>query len=425
MKTSAGTVRAICLLLLQACQGRGRETAPRPEPPAAAEAGGLATSRAAPHPGEYGLYRCADPNGCTYQGPHDATPRRVKPEHCGLDLVAAHAMVAPRGTALSALPAKPDSTRVVAYGQFLGCSSVASTANGPRWQNPAYWGPNSRSAMDGAGLPAKWQTQYPPHAPVRVAIIDTQAQLDHPFLHHFARDPANQVLAWTRKDGLVVRATVATTTAKGHGTSVAGIVAADGTALNAVEGQVPGFAPSAELAVYDADDGGKPNVEEIALMADQAIADGVAIVNMSFETGVDACVCDVIDDLTHHGISTVFASAGPQTYPGACTFSAPRTAELVVAANGAPSAQVAALFAPDRVATLTSEGGFGVFAGVSAATAVVVAAVAVALGDPRWPTAAAAVQRVCSRACPRGTGFAPKIRFCRILDEDPAACPCD
>src|SRR6185369_1058443 len=96
---------------------------------------------------------------------------------------------------------------------------------------------------------------------------------------------------------------------EGHGTHVAGIVAARGTPPNGIRGVAPGVT----LRSYRVFGKGKPGASNFDILKalDRAVTDGCDIVNMSLgsQGDVDAATHDAISNARAHG-TLVFAASG-------------------------------------------------------------------------------------------------------------------
>ncbi len=141
---------------------------------------------------------------------------------------------------------------------------------------------------------------------IKVAIIDTGIDLDHPDLKYNIKGGYNAI--YPRK---------APNDNNGHGTHVAGIVAA----LNNSFGVV-GVAPKVSLyAVKVLSDSGSGYLSDIIEGLDWAIQNGMQVVNMSLGTSSDVqSFRDAIEKVNRAGIVQVAAagnSGGSVTYPAA------------------------------------------------------------------------------------------------------------
>ena len=150
---------------------------------------------------------------------------------------------------------------------------------------------------------------------VRVGVIDSGADLDHPDLEGAIEGGANCVPGSARAendfgpDGA-------------HGTHVAGTIAASGTAPTGVRG----IAPGVKLRIYRVfEDGNEGSGSSFAVIdaIDRAITDQCDIINLSlgFEPGVtDDGISDALTKARNHGILAVAAAGNdgrlPVGFPG-------------------------------------------------------------------------------------------------------------
>ncbi len=161
---------------------------------------------------------------------------------------------------------------------------------------------------------------------VKVLIIDTGA----PNIGH--RD-LNIPVAWRcHYEGLPA------TTNDGHGTLVAGVVAALDNSVDVI-----GVSPAVTLYMANVIVGGVPNSLEVACSIDLAAVNGMHVVNMSFdfpspETGVTDAINSAYD---FDGI--LFVGAAGNTNGGAATY--PATLSAVIAVTAVDSLNAHAAFA--------------------------------------------------------------------------------
>lgn len=139
-----------------------------------------------------------------------------------------------------------------------------------------------------------------------VAIVDTGIDLDHPDLIGAVRSSVNLVSPGRTADD-----------DNGHGTHVAGIVAARDNAVGVV-----GVAPASSLLIAKAlDRRGSGYLSDIVAGITWAANNGAQVINLSLGTSVDLPLLhDAVRDATNRGITVVAAagnSGGPVLYPAA------------------------------------------------------------------------------------------------------------
>lgn len=135
-----------------------------------------------------------------------------------------------------------------------------------------------------------------------IAVIDTGVDFSHPDLYGFAHD--QKVIGGHN----FVDAGAPPDDDNGHGTQVAGIIAADGN--------ITGIAPKSKILSYKVSGNGQSVSSDLIINAiNEAIIDGADIINISLgvnktNSRIDAAVNDAIDD----GIVVVVAAGndGPQ-----------------------------------------------------------------------------------------------------------------
>jgi hypothetical protein len=216
-------------------------------------------------------------------------------------------------------------------------------------------------------------------AGVRIAIIDTGADTEHPDLRGAVIETRNFVDA----DGAQFKR-------DRHGTELAGIIAA---VANNHEGIV-GIAPQAKLSVYKAcwqlhegADAARCNSFTLAQALAAAIDARVHIVNLSLAGPADPLLGDLIREALHRGI--VFVGAAPVT-PGSAGHLLDQDGILEVASGGIQGGPGTPLHAPgEDILTLLPGGHYDFASGASLATAHVTGTVALLLArDPKLSPAA-------------------------------------
>jgi subtilisin family serine protease len=230
---------------------------------------------------------------------------------------------------------------------------------------PILWGPTRATAGQG----------------VKIGIIDEGVDQTHPFLSPTgftmpAGYPKGDA-AFTTAKVIVARAfappspkwkyasTPFDPENSEHGTHVAGIAAGDyGTKANAFPGQptVSGIAPAAYIGNYKALTIPTPgfgldgNAPEIAKAIEQAVADGMNVINLSIgEPEIDAArdiVVRAIDGAARAGVVPCIA-AGNDGENGKGTISSPGSAPLAITAAASTTGRGAA---PDIIAPFSSIG---------------------------------------------------------------------
>lgn len=243
--------------------------------------------------------------------------------------------------------------------------------NDPLWQ--ASWG------LRTLGAPAIWQLgQGSPR--VVVAVVDTGVDAAQPDL------AGALVPGWNVLDG-----TTDTTDGLGHGTAVAGVIAA--RADDGIGGA--GICPRCSVMpvkVFDATGHGPGS--EIAAGIDWAVDHGANVINLSLVlNGPDDAVSTAVANAVAHG-DLVVAAAGndggtspnyPAALPGVISVAGEDpTTQLYAWSTGGSWVSVAA---PGCNETATG-GGYGEFCGTSSATAAVSGLLGLALSDGSSPAAA-------------------------------------
>nr|WP_280694460.1 type VII secretion-associated serine protease mycosin [Kitasatospora sp. GAS204B] len=231
-------------------------------------------------------------------------------------------------------------SRIASVGAVLGV--LGGTAAGPAAADPpgVHWSPLSIAAAGDCQFPAKdvaatpwalqrvlldqlWQNNNK-GAGVLVAVIDTGVDNQNPQLAGKVQDGGTLLTDPNNANQSVGPATQDTV---GHGTKVAGIIAA--SPLSGV-GFV-GLAPNAQiLSIRQNDDAGSGNVATMAKAINNAVADGAKVINISQDvrgTNADGSFGDsgtlkqAIDNAEAHNVVVVAAAGndgleGP-VYPAA------------------------------------------------------------------------------------------------------------
>ena len=145
---------------------------------------------------------------------------------------------------------------------------------------------------------------------IRIAVIDTGVDFDHPDLYGWSdtndiNDAAKVIGGYNFISG-----NEPPTDTNGHGTQVAGVIAADG--------QITGIAPKAKILAYKVSEDGKGVSSELITRAiRQAIADRADIINISLGVNrTNTQIDDAVNDASKHGILVVTAAGnnGPDTH---------------------------------------------------------------------------------------------------------------
>jgi subtilisin family serine protease len=187
-------------------------------------------------------------------------------------------------------------------------------------------------------------------AGIKIGIIDSGIDLTHPALRDetltlpegYPKTTREEDKAWTNTKVIVARAYGGTPEAPptpqdpdGHGTMVAAIAA--GAPVAGPYGRTSGVAPRAWIGVYKVfKDGGTTSEAHILRAIEDAVKDGMNVINMSLGTvfardvAVDPVV-KAVQRATELGV-TVVVSAGNDG-PGLNTISSPATAPSAIAAG--------------------------------------------------------------------------------------------
>jgi len=145
-------------------------------------------------------------------------------------------------------------------------------------------------------------------------------------------------------DGIAAGEFLSARDADGHGSHVAATAAGNGdmeaSVLGAARGTVSGIAPRARLAVYKAcwaTTAGESRCSSADLVAaiDQAVADGVDVINYSVGSGSTAFGADELAFLFAAAAGVLVATPAGNGGPGAGTISSPATAPWVTAVGAA------------------------------------------------------------------------------------------
>ncbi len=129
----------------------------------------------------------------------------------------------------------------------------------------------------------------------------------------------------------------------GHGTHVAAVAAGNGdvraTVLGAEWGRVSGIAPRARLAVYKAcwslESGSACSTADLVAAIDQAVADGVDVINYSVGSGSSVFGADELAFLHAAAAGVMVAAAAGNGGPEASTIASPATAPWVTTVGAA------------------------------------------------------------------------------------------
>jgi len=173
---------------------------------------------------------------------------------------------------------------------------------------------------------------------IKIAVIDTGIDYNHPDL--LGLGPNGKVIGGY--DFVDNDKTPLDT--NGHGTEVAGIIAADGT--------IKGIAPKAKLLAYRVSDTGESVSSDLIVKAiDQAIIDGADIINISLGVNkTNKIIDDSVNKAVNHGI--VVVTAAGNNGPGLGTIGSPgkNPNSITVGAtyNNVTSSIVATFDAEDR-----------------------------------------------------------------------------
>jgi subtilisin family serine protease len=241
---------------------------------------------------------------------------------------------------------------------------------------------------------------------VRVAIIDTGVDVNHPDLRGSIASAAN-----------FVDADEAQFTRDRHGTEMAGVIAA---VANNREGIV-GIAPGARLLVYKAcwqeragADAAHCNSFTLARALSAAFDAHAQIINMSLAGPNDPLVGDLIRVGLSRGVLIVGAAAAGADGGGLLH----QPGVIEVASAEAPSAIASALFAPGtEILTLLPGGHYDFASGASIATAQVSGVVALMLAKNPALSANAAYQLLRDTSLASGVdgGTIKRVNACAVL----------
>ncbi|MFI6605592.1 S8 family serine peptidase [Streptomyces sp. NPDC050507] len=185
------------------------------------------------------------------------------------------------------------------------------------------------------GAPEVWKSGYRGDG-VKVAVLDTGIDLNHPDLAGRVADSKSFVPGQTVQDG------------RGHGTHVAGIVAGSGKASG---GRYKGVAPGAELLVGKVlDNRGSGDESTVIAGMEWAAAQGADVISMSLGADTEETtdpISEAVDALTDSSGALFVISAG-NTGPGRTTVTSPGIAGKALTV-GATDDQ-------DRLADFSSRG---------------------------------------------------------------------
>jgi len=218
---------------------------------------------------------------------------------------------------------------------------------------------------------------------VKVAIIDTGADIQHPDLRGNIATAANFVDSDDRQFQH-----------DRHGTEMAGVIAA---VANNREGIV-GIAPGARLLLFKAcwqasldADAALCNSFTLARALVAALDAHAQVVNLSLAGPADPLLNNLIREGVHRGV--LFVGAAPADAVGGAPGFLQQAGVIEVAISDRPSAPGAALYAPGReILTLLPGGRYDFASGVSIATAQVSGVIALLLAKDSALTAADALR---------------------------------
>lgn len=158
--------------------------------------------------------------------------------------------------------------------------------------------------------------------PVKVAVIDTGIELSHPDLKNNIKGGYNAIFSWKSAND-----------DNGHGTHVAGIIAAESNAIGVV-----GVGPQIDLyAVKVLGKNGSGYLSDVIEGIDWAIANGMQVVNMSLGTSSDVqSLHDAVARAYQAGIVQVAAAGNsglaanyPAAYPEVIAVSATDSTDTI------------------------------------------------------------------------------------------------
>jgi len=208
---------------------------------------------------------------------------------------------------------------------------------------------------------------------VRVAIIDTGVDVEHPELRHKVITTRNFVdddAAQFRSDR--------------HGTEVAGVIASIANNNLGIVGVAPGVRLIALKACWQLEagaDGARCNSFTVAKALVAAMDEGAQVVNLSLAGPADPLLSALVETGIKRGIVYV-GSVSPSPLPGLSGFPGGTAGMLVVDSSEAHTALEHALRAPgNEILTLTPGGHFDFASGSSLATAHVTGTVALLLAQ--------------------------------------------
>ncbi|WP_455675107.1 S8 family serine peptidase [Pradoshia sp.] len=163
---------------------------------------------------------------------------------------------------------------------------------------------------------------------VKVGVIDTGVDYTHPDLKRNYKggyDVVDQDEDPMETLGSPKKATI-------HGTHVSGIIAANG--------RMKGVAPDAELYVYRAlGPGGRGTTDQVIAAIEQAVKDGMDIINLSLGdtvNGPDLPTSVALDEAVKKGVVAVVANGNDG--PGAWTIGAPGTSSRAISVGASSEA---------------------------------------------------------------------------------------
>jgi hypothetical protein len=241
---------------------------------------------------------------------------------------------------------------------------------------------------------------------VRVAIIDTGADVHHPDLHGNIVTAANFV---DSDDQQFQR--------DRHGTEMAGVIAA---VANNREGIV-GVAPGAHLLLFKAcwqerldTDAAICNSFTLARALVAAFDARAQIVNMSLAGPADPLLNSLIREGLHRGV--LFVGAAPPEAPDGAQGLLGQPGVIKVAIAGGPPATGSVLYAPGReILTLLPGGHYDFASGVSIAAAQVSGVVALLLAKNAGLTAADVMRLLQDTSVKAGAGSGALVDACAAV----------
>jgi type VII secretion-associated serine protease mycosin len=305
-------------------------------------------------------------------------------------------------------------TVLAAPAAFAACPSLITP--GPQLPKTAGQDP----LIERMGLRRAWELSR--GAGVAVSVVDSGVDSRHPKLAGAVDPPTDFRTSFTSNAGFE-SAPGAPEDCEGHGTAIAGIVAA----RSAGDDRVLGVAPDARIVPFRFESDIRQAPPEMVGAAIRAAADRSTVMNLSFALGADL---PPIRDAIRYALGrdvVVVAAAGNEneSAPGATWYPAAYPGVLAVAsvdADGQPTAESnrgpwVGIAAPGKELTTlaTGGGGYSVVTGTSFATAVVSGTAA--LVRSRFPElkAPAVVQRLQGTAV-SPTGGRDEITGAGIID---------